>query len=91
MPAPGGAGDRPWRAPPRELIREAVYGLQIPHADSPFGRVTLSLGVAAGYPAGGPEQALDAWVQAADALLYEAKSAGRNRVAGRSGDLADAA
>ncbi len=74
-----------------ELIREAVYGLQIPHADSPFGRVTLSLGVAAGYPPGGPEQAPDAWVQAADALLYEAKSAGRNRVAGRSGSLADAA
>jgi len=74
-----------------ELIREAVCGLQVAHADSPFGRVTLSLGVAAGYPAGEPEQALDVWVQAADALLYEAKSAGRNRAAGRTGCLAEAA
>ena len=68
-----------------ELIREAVAALQIEHADSPQGQVTLSLGVVAGYPAREPEQEASAWVQAADTALYDAKAAGRDRAVGRTG------
>ncbi|TQK10306.1 sensor domain-containing diguanylate cyclase [Herbaspirillum sp. SJZ107] len=68
-----------------ELIREAVAELQLEHADSPNGRVTLSLGVVAGYPAREAEQPSCAWVEAADTALYDAKAAGRNRAVGRSG------
>jgi len=70
-----------------EMIREAVAGLQIDHADSPQGRVTLSLGVAAGHPATEPDQLASAWVEAADAALYDAKAAGRDRTVGRVGTL----
>jgi diguanylate cyclase (GGDEF)-like protein len=71
-----------------ELIRATVAELCIEHADSPLGRVTLSLGVAAGYPAREPEHAASAWVEAADSLLYEAKSAGRDQAMGRRDTLA---
>jgi len=68
-----------------EIIREAVAELQLEHADSPNGRITLSLGVVAGYPAQEAEQASSAWVEAADTALYDAKAGGRNRAVGRSG------
>ena len=70
-----------------ELIRAAVAELDIEHADSPFGKVTLSLGVAAGYPSREPENAVQCWVEAADGLLYDAKEAGRDRAVGRLGSL----
>jgi len=73
-----------------ELIRAAVAELDIDHADSPFGKVTLSLGVAAGNPSQEPENAVQCWVEAADALLYDAKEAGRDRAVGRIGSLAAA-
>jgi diguanylate cyclase (GGDEF)-like protein len=73
-----------------EMIRGAIAELAIPHADSPLGRVTLSLGVAAGHPAREQEHLGAAWVEAADALLYEAKAAGRNRALGRADKLATA-
>jgi diguanylate cyclase (GGDEF)-like protein len=60
-----------------EAIRAAVAGLQLEHADSPAGQVSLSLGVVTGLAATAPDSA---WVEAADRLLYEAKAAGRNRV-----------
>jgi diguanylate cyclase (GGDEF)-like protein len=63
-----------------EGIRAAVAALKLEHADSPFGQVSLSLGVAAGRPAAEPD---GAWVEAADRLLYEAKEGGRNRVVAR--------
>jgi diguanylate cyclase (GGDEF)-like protein len=63
-----------------EAIRAAVADLKLEHADSPYGQVSLSLGVAAGRPGAGPN---GAWVEAADRLLYEAKEGGRNRVAAR--------
>jgi len=69
-----------------ELIREAVAELQIEHADSPQGRVTLSLGVAAGYPAQEPDKPASAWVEAADDALYDAKAAGRDRAMGHVGN-----
>lgn len=63
-----------------ETVRAAVAELKLEHADSPFGQVSLSLGVVAGLPAAEPD---GAWVEAADRLLYEAKEGGRNRVAAR--------
>ncbi|MGJ7914776.1 diguanylate cyclase [Massilia sp. LXY-6] len=61
-----------------DAIRAAVAGLALDHADSPTGKVSLSLGVAAGLAAA---EADGAWVEAADRLLYQAKADGRNRVA----------
>jgi diguanylate cyclase (GGDEF)-like protein len=65
-----------------ETIRAAVAGLQLEHADSPIGRVSLSLGLVTGLAATEPDSA---WVEAADRLLYEAKADGRNRVAAGEG------
>jgi diguanylate cyclase (GGDEF)-like protein len=63
-----------------ERIREAVMALEIAHAGSSVAPVvTVSIGVAAIDPAAepGPDQLL----RRADLRLYEAKTAGRNRVA----------
>ena len=61
-----------------ETIRLAVYDLHIDHARSPFGRVTVSIGlVTSRENATRNDMAL---VRMADAALYRAKSAGRNRV-----------
>ncbi|HEV2743773.1 MAG TPA: diguanylate cyclase, partial [Rubrobacter sp.] len=60
-----------------DRLRRAVEELGIPHADSPpVGLVTISAGVAM---SAGMEDA-DALLKAADAALYAAKKAGRNRV-----------
>ncbi|HKB02220.1 MAG TPA: diguanylate cyclase [Gemmataceae bacterium] len=61
-----------------EALRTAVEGLNLEHTGSPFGRVTISAGVAATVPDRG--SAPDRLLAAADNALYEAKSAGRNRV-----------
>ncbi len=54
------------------LLKENIY-----HPSSPFGRVTVSIGIAvAEY--GGPTQSQQL-VEAADAALYEAKAGGRNQ------------
>ena len=61
-----------------ERIRESIAGLEIPIADHSI-HVTLSLGVAAlpdVAPEGGPNELL----ALADARLYKAKAAGKNRV-----------
>jgi diguanylate cyclase (GGDEF)-like protein len=60
-----------------ERIRLAVEQLDLPHATSDTGRVTISIGVGAAVasPAGIPEQL----VADTDAALYRAKHAGRNR------------
>ncbi len=61
-----------------ESIREAVNNLNIEHYDSPEGHVTLSIGASTLIPVhGGESRAL---LQRADAALYRAKAAGRNRV-----------
>lgn len=62
-----------------ENIRANIAALALEHADSPFGQLTISLGAFTGY-ATSDEWAPDHWIRAADALLYEAKAAGRDRV-----------
>jgi two-component system chemotaxis family response regulator WspR len=63
-----------------ETLREAVEELRIAHARSEAAEhVTLSLGVATLEPRGDSD--LAALVATADAALYAAKRAGRNRVA----------
>ncbi|EGV27913.1 diguanylate cyclase [Thiorhodococcus drewsii AZ1] len=59
-------------------IRAAVEQLQLPHADSPFHLVTVSIGVACRVPMA--DQTPDSLLQEADAALYRAKAEGRNRV-----------
>lgn len=62
-----------------EQIRAGCEALAIAHPDSPVAQVvTLSLGVAACVP--GAETSAESLVTAADAALYQAKQAGRNRV-----------
>ena len=68
-----------------ELQRE-IEEKNIPHADSPFGRVTLSIGVAT-VAAGGAVTA-QRLVERADECLYMAKKQGRNGVV--SGELKEA-
>ena len=60
-----------------ETFRAGVESLQIPHEGSPARVVTLSIGVAAMVPA---DESADPLIARADALLYQAKRAGRNRV-----------
>ncbi len=59
-------------------IKEGVDALQLAHAQSPFGVVTLSIGVATMVPtaAGSPTDL----IAKADLALYQAKNTGRNRV-----------
>ena len=61
-----------------EVMTAAVAALGMAHADSEFGKVTISVGVALMTPA--PGQSSAELLRAADAALYEAKHQGRNRV-----------
>ena len=64
-----------------EKIRQAVQSLAIPHADSPCGDVTVSLGVHTCCPADEMDAAPLSCIEGADALLYQAKTRGRNCLA----------
>ena len=59
---------------------QEVFALGIHNESSPFGRVSISVGVATAYPHQGSKPAL--LVEQADLALYRAKQAGRHRVAG---------
>lgn len=59
-----------------EDIRMAIRDLDLTHRDVPLGRITASLGIAL-FPDHVNDP--DALMQAADAALYEAKNAGRDR------------
>ncbi|GAB3365660.1 MULTISPECIES: GGDEF domain-containing protein [Giesbergeria] len=61
-----------------DTLRQAVQALHIPHASSPWGCVTISVGVAS--VVAGPHLSADAVLKLADDALYAAKAAGRNRV-----------
>ncbi len=63
-----------------ERLRRGVEALGLPHEAAPGGRVTASFGVASIVPA--PGETPEVLVEAADLALYQAKAAGRNRVAG---------
>jgi diguanylate cyclase (GGDEF)-like protein len=66
-----------------ERIRATVADLVIAHAESPSGVMTVSIGVAAARPT---LRDTENWLVAqADAALYEAKRAGRNRVSAARG------
>jgi diguanylate cyclase (GGDEF)-like protein len=68
-----------------ERMRAAVESLGIPHPGlDPPGVVTISIGVAAGR--GDDDGGADATLTSADAELYRAKQAGRNRGAVESGE-----
>jgi diguanylate cyclase (GGDEF)-like protein len=59
-------------------VRAAVGALHLAHGASPFGRVTLSIGVAQMVP--GPGHTSEELLERADRALYAAKQAGRNGV-----------
>ena len=61
-----------------EKIRHAIHALNIPHAASSLGRVTLSIGLAAAVPE--LDDASDNLIAMADKALYDAKHNGRDRV-----------
>jgi diguanylate cyclase (GGDEF)-like protein len=63
-----------------ERVREAVERLAIPHVSNrPYGVVTISVGLVAVQRGGA--LAWEAVLNQADAAMYRAKAAGRNRVA----------
>ena len=62
-----------------DRLRQAVEDRAIVHADSPLGRVTVSIGVATVGDNGA--ETVDALIKAADDALYAAKAQGRNKVA----------
>ncbi len=61
-----------------ERIRSAVESLYIPHEGNTHGMVTVSIGCATQTP--GVDSGFESVMQAADAALYRAKHAGRNRI-----------
>jgi diguanylate cyclase (GGDEF)-like protein len=61
-----------------EQIRTAVEMLGLPHSGNSYGVVTVSIGCAT--QALGHDAVSTGLVEAADQALYQAKSAGRNRV-----------
>lgn len=71
-----------------EAIHAGLETLGLSHIGSPFGRVTVSIGLAALEPRGASAQP-DKLVRAADLAMYAAKAEGRNRTcrASEVGDL----
>lgn len=74
-------------------IIHAINALGIPHAQSRYGKLTLSIGAASleKVSIDGVEEMCDALLQTADRALYTAKLSGRNTVYGMStGELKEA-
>ena len=72
-----------------EEARRSIEELLMTHADSPFGIVTISIGVESRVPE--PGQSAACLVEAADRALYDAKRRGRNTVITHSSLLLSAA
>jgi diguanylate cyclase (GGDEF)-like protein len=70
-----------------ESLRLGVEELRLPHSESGFGHITISVGVAAVLA--GADQTTDRLLQMADRAMYRAKSLGRNRVAVADEEAAD--
>jgi diguanylate cyclase (GGDEF)-like protein/PAS domain S-box-containing protein len=62
-----------------ERIRRGIERLALPHAASPYFRLTVSIGLASVVP-GMEGKATELLVKAADEALYASKTQGRNRV-----------
>lgn len=62
-----------------EAVRHTIEAMDVPHELSPFGKVTVSIGVAIMMP--GVDMDAQGLLRAADEALYRAKHEGRNRVA----------
>lgn len=69
-----------------ERLRQAIFDLAIEHADSPLGRVTVSVGFASWRCADYTDRNFGQLMEEADRALYSAKSFGRNRVGGATGE-----
>jgi len=61
-----------------ERLKRKLSIAALPHAASPFGQITVSIGVASIAPIAGGDQAV--LIARADHALYDAKTAGRNQV-----------
>lgn len=70
--------DLPGAVAVAENVRMAVQRMQIPHAGTSLGCVSVSAGVATATPKSGDDGA--SLVEAADLALYRAKTSGRNRI-----------
>lgn len=66
-----------------ERIRAAVEALQLPHEKSPYEHITVSIGIVSGDATGSANGNVNELIEQADAMLYRAKGAGRNRVLAR--------
>jgi diguanylate cyclase (GGDEF)-like protein len=76
--------DRAGAASVADRIRGRFEALDIRHDGSPYGKTTMSIGVAVDYPA--PGEAAASLIQRADRALYQAKGFGRNKVVVADGD-----
>lgn len=61
-----------------EALRVAVNRMALAHSSSPFNTVTMSFGLAVGWPA--QDEQPEKLLEKADKALYQAKAAGRNQV-----------
>ncbi len=81
LPATGESGARDVA----DRLRASLAGAGLPHAVSPYGLVTVSIGVASMAPA--PGNAAQSLITLAEQALHDAKDAGRNRVRGAADRL----
>ena len=69
-----------------QRVLAAIEAMDLAHAGSSYGRVTVSIGIACVENAIGAQTSLPDLVRDADEALYRAKRLGRNRIAGLSDD-----